>query len=138
MERQYLKIINEQGKKETITIELKEQNRYCYLFAESIVIGKMTFDDIDYWGCLTKLREALELKGYLILCRGAKENIVLSGMCQNMGQGLTGYEIALGKGIEMKNLVPVFEPIESGAVTLEEQRTFYRKWLDELPLEEEY
>lgn len=130
MEIHHLKIINEQGKKETITIELKEQNRYCYLFAESIVTGKMTFDDIDYWGCLTKLREVLEAKGYLILCRGAKENIVLSGMCRNMGQGLSGYEIELEKGAEMENLVPVFEPIESGAVTLETQEIFKQKWLN--------
>jgi hypothetical protein len=90
----------------------------------------MTFDDIDYWGCLTKLREALEAKGYLILCRGAKENIVLSGMCRNMGLGLSGYEIALGKGAEMEHLVPVFEPIESGSVTLEVQELFKQKWLN--------
>jgi hypothetical protein len=129
MEIHHLKIINAQGKKEAITIKLNEQNRYCYLIAESIAIGKMTFDDIDYWGCLTKLREVLEVKGYLILCRGAKENIVLSGMCRNMGLGLNGYEIELGKSAELENLVPVFEPIESGAVTLEIQENFKQKWL---------
>lgn len=131
METHHLKIINAQGKKEAITIELNEQNRYCYLIAESVVIGKMTFDDIDYWGCLTQLREVLEVKGYLILCRGAKENIVLSGMCRNMGLGLSGYEIVLGKGAEMEDLVSVFEPIESGAVTLEVQELFRQKWLNQ-------
>ena len=71
----------------------------------------------------------LEKKGYLILCRGSKKNIVLSGMCHDMGQGLKGYEVQLGRKSSMKNLVSVFEPIERGAVTLEEQEHFKKKWL---------
>lgn len=132
METHYLKIMNKQGEKIPISITLKEENRYCHLIAESVVIGKMIFGDIDYWGCLTELRKVLEAKGYLILCRGARENIVLSGMCRGMGLGLSGYEVALGKDVEMQDLVPVFESIEDGAVTIEAQETFKQKWNDSL------
>jgi hypothetical protein len=128
----HLKIIDNQGQKFSISIELREENRYCFLTAKGSVISQKTFDDIDYWGCLIQLRLALEAEGYLILCRGAKENIVLSGMCRSMGSGLSGYEVMLGKDIEMEDLVSVFEPIESGAVTIETQEKFKEKWFDSL------
>lgn len=129
MEIHHLKIKNERGELENITLELSREGYNCCLTANSIITGKLTFSEYDYWECLTKLRLILEAKGYLILCRGAKKNIVLSGMCRDMGSGLKGYEVKLGRKSSMSHLVSVFEPIENDAVTIEEQEQFKKKWL---------
>jgi len=132
MKEHHLKIINSKGEKTDILIELSEKEYYeCYITATSIVFDEsISICKSDYFECLIELRLQLEAKDYLILCKGAIENIVLSGMCRDMGRGLSGYELHKYQNPKMENLVSIFEPIEEGAVTVAAQKRFHKKWLN--------
>lgn len=129
METHKLKIINKQYERHDITLQLSRKGWDCCMTAESSVTGKVNFSGYDYFKCLTKLRLLLESKGYLILCLGATKNITLSRMCSESTAGLKAYQIELGKEALIENLIDVLEPIQNGAVTVEEQENFRKQWL---------
>jgi hypothetical protein len=84
----------------------------------------------DLFHCLTDLRRELATYSYIPLCNGARKNIVLSGMCGDMGGGRVGYLVEIGEGVSPDNLVDILDYVEPDlVVSVEEQESFRELWL---------
>ena len=55
--------------------------------------GTYTATASDYFDAFCAIRRELEVQGILPLCYGASRNVYPSGMCRDMGRGLTGYKM---------------------------------------------
>ena len=96
-------------------------------------IGVRRIVDRDYFECLLHLRDEIEPLGYRLLVQGARRNAWPSGMLRDMGGGRKAYLLELGEHGVRPATVDIFEPAHVGDVVLaDEQRDFYKTWLDEL------
>lgn len=69
------------------------------------------------------------------LCKGAKLNVHPSRMSSQMSNGLVAYELKLGIPSEEEDIVRIFDyDDESITSNIEEQRAFYKKWIDSLAI----
>ncbi|MFZ6013042.1 MAG: hypothetical protein ACOYXT_22055 [Bacteroidota bacterium] len=83
----------------------------------------------DYFECLLQIRNVFEKNNLIILCNGARYDVYPSRMSRQMGKGLKGYVLTLGKQADEKDLVDIFKPIEDKAKigTDQQQRDYYNK-----------
>jgi hypothetical protein len=105
------------------------ENRRCIL---QLRLGTAEFsgEGPDYFDALCEVRRKLEVEGLLVRSYGCSRNLVLSGMCRDMGAGLNGYRVSLGKRPVRGDLVRIFDTgPDVDPVTVEEQRAFGREWL---------
>src|SRR5688572_28209767 len=54
----------------------------------------------DYFDAFTEIRLQLEKDELIPFCYGASLNVFPSGMCRDMGAGLTAYRLTIGKKTE--------------------------------------
>lgn len=95
-------------------------------------VGTLEFsgEGFDYFEALCVVRKALEAHDLLVKTYGGSRYLVLSGMCRDMGAGLKGYRVTLGKPTSRSDLVGIFDTgPDVDAATVDEQRTFGREWL---------
>ena len=85
----------------------------------------------DVFECLSRVRAQLDKDGVRLCCNGARLNVWPSDLGRDMGEGLTAYDLQIGRPASLKDLVDIFDPapIETIA-TVEEQRRFSEKWLN--------
>jgi hypothetical protein len=96
----------------------------------SPVTKKLEAINNSMFECLIDLRRELAKYSYKPLCNGARKNIVLSGMCGDMGEGFAGYLVQQGQEININDLVEVLDYAEpSLVVSVEEQEVFREQWL---------
>lgn len=96
-----------------------------------ITIGDREFHehDFDYWGALRKIRLRLEDEGYRLICNGTSRDVMPSGMCRDMGQGLVAYRLRYFKESSPDDLVNVFEAAPWNRFsTVAEQEKRYSRW----------
>jgi len=85
------------------------------------------FRETDLYKAMQALRQYLEAKGYLLLCAGARRDVVPSGMSRSMGGGRQAYVIRPGK--QATELVDIFDYAEPALVgTVQQQREYVEAW----------
>jgi hypothetical protein len=95
--------------------------------------GEATGVDWHYHAALCRVREQLAGVGLTPRCYGACRNLVLSGMCVDMGLGARGYLVRLGQPARMSDLVDIFQSgPEMDLASVAEQATFKELWLRSL------
>lgn len=127
------------GAAEKAIIECDRNNSTLTLTLQNGV--KETYASFDYFECFGLLRSAFpEIK---FLCKGAKRNVYTSRMSSQMSRGFVAYEHTIGRTCDNGDLVRIFDYEEKDITNnIEEQREFYRNWIDSLknlkpPLDEE-
>ena len=106
-----------------ISITITMRNGFC-----------KKYESEDLYLCLAKIRN--ELPHVKFLCKGAKLNVTPSRMCSQMSGGFVAYELTMGRSATFDDIVHIFDYEENNiAKTPQEQKEFYRKWLESLTAE---
>ena len=83
----------------------------------------------DYFEAFSQIRLQLEPEGLIPFCYGASLNVFPSGMCRDMGAGLSAYRLVKGEVPSLGDLVKIFEAgPDVIPASVAEQRTFYSEW----------
>jgi hypothetical protein len=92
---------------------------------------KKTYAASDLYVCLGMLRA--DFPNIKFLCKGAKLNVYPSRMSSQMSGGVVAYELCMGKTTGQDDIVNIFD-YEDMDITndIEQQREFYRQWIDSL------
>ncbi|MBA3314066.1 MAG: hypothetical protein H0T47_12375 [Planctomycetaceae bacterium] len=104
----------------------------CTLILRSS-LGEFTAKEWNYFAALCRIREQLEEKGWRPVCYGSSRKVYPSGMCCDMGRGLTAYRMEMGRQAFQRDQVRVFDSgpdVESASV--DEQEKFRDAWLQSL------
>jgi hypothetical protein len=110
-------------------VSIHAENRRCVLDL-SLGTLEVSGQGADYFEALCEVRLKLEERGLLVASYGGSRNLFLSGMCRDMGAGLDGYRVTLGKKPGRENLVGIFDTgPDVQPATVAEQRAFQREWL---------
>ncbi|MGC4014884.1 MAG: hypothetical protein QM755_10280 [Luteolibacter sp.] len=84
----------------------------------------------DYFEALSDIRLQLEAENLIPFCYGASLNVFPSGMCRDMGAGLSAYRLTLGQTPRQSDLVGIFD---SGPdvipASVANQKAFFETWL---------
>jgi hypothetical protein len=92
----------------------------------SPITEKLSFTETDVFECLTQLRLELAKCGCKPLCAGARLDVYPSGMCRDMGNGLSAYILTPNKQAGLEDLVDIFEYAEPDLIaSVEEQHNYY-------------
>jgi hypothetical protein len=92
-----------------------------------------TRHDSDYFASLALIRRDLEADGWLLSCYGASKNVYPSGMCRDMGGGLSAYKTRMGERGRRSDMVDIFETgPDVEPATVDEQTAFNRRWTESL------
>jgi hypothetical protein len=92
----------------------------------SPITEKLSFTATDVFECLTQLRLELAKYGCKPLCAGAMLNVYPSGMCRDMGNGLSAYIFTPDKQVDSEDLVGIFDYAEPDSIaSVEEQFNYY-------------
>ena len=108
------------------------ENRRCLL---QLRLGTSQFsgEGPDYFEALCEVRRQLEAQGLLLRSYGGSRNLVLSGMCRDVGAGLSGYRVSAGKRPVRADLVRIFDTgPDVEPATVDEQKAFGRAWLQSI------
>ncbi|MBE9040923.1 hypothetical protein IQ235_09040 [Oscillatoriales cyanobacterium LEGE 11467] len=122
-----------------ITIYENDRERLILEF-EHKLLDKQKFQANDFFDCLCDLRLFLEKERYFILCNGARVDCYPSPMARDMGMGLKVYQMKMGqKAQRTTDLLKTFDRAEISQIgTVEEQRTYFEKWLVSLGWKKEW
>ncbi|WP_155945649.1 hypothetical protein [Micromonospora sp. CNB394] len=86
------------------------------------------FRGVDLFDCLLSLRGALEERGLLLCCQGARRTVGPSGMTRQMSNGRLAYVLRLGVRASDDDLVDIFAPADCADVaSIAEQKAEIRK-----------
>jgi len=87
----------------------------------------------DYFEAFSLVRLKLEKLGLIPFCYGASLNVFPSGMCRDMGSGLSAYRLSLGKTPQRTDLVRIFESGQDVVpASVENQKAFYAQWIQNI------
>lgn len=118
---------------ETATIEVHRQESTLTFVRKSGF--RKNYTNHDLYLCLAQIRQ--EFPEIQFLCKGAKLNVTPSRMCSQMGGGSVAYELTMGKSATFDDIVHIFDYEEENiAKNLQEQREFYKNWLQSLKQEQ--
>lgn len=89
----------------------------------------------NYFAALLEVRKELELRKIKLLCKGCCRNVYPSPMSFDMCGGLIAYIMKMGREIERKESVNIFdECLLEEYATIEEQLVFCKQWYEEIKL----
>jgi hypothetical protein len=89
----------------------------------------------DAFAALCAAREQLSAYGLTPRCYGACRNLVVSGMASQMGGGLKGYLVRLGRQALLTDLVRIFDAgPDMDLASVPEQQEVRRAWFRSLGL----
>ncbi|MDL2302371.1 hypothetical protein LJC58_08450 [Lachnospiraceae bacterium OttesenSCG-928-D06] len=87
----------------------------------------------NFFEALIEIRKELESLGINLLCRGCCTKVYPSAMLLSMGSGRKAYKLTIGEPATNNMLVDIFESCdEKDYGTIEEQKKFYKSWLDSI------
>jgi hypothetical protein len=109
-----------------------EENPCCWtLIFRTALTGALRFTSSDLFECLVNLRQELNKINYRPLCNGARFDVYPSGMCRDMGGGLSAYELKLNSKARNDDLVYIFDYASPELIaSVEEQRDYYHACLN--------
>lgn len=95
--------------------------------------GEQKGRGFDAFVALAAVREQLEPLGLRPACYGACRNLVVSGMASQMGGGVKGYLVSLGRPSRTADLVGIFDSDPSvEPVSVADQDEFREAWMRSL------
>ena len=84
----------------------------------------------DYSEAFSEVRLKLEQVGLIPFCYGASLNVYPSGMCRDMGAGLSAYRLTAGKAPQRTDLVKIFESGHDVVpASVKNQKAYHAEWL---------
>ena len=90
----------------------------------------------DAFTAFCAVREQLAGLELMPRCYGTCRNLILSGMCYQMGSGLSGYLVRLGHPARQQDLVRIFKAgPDMDLVFVAEQQEFKQAWLRSLGID---
>ena len=93
----------------------------------------ITAKAFDCFTAFCQIRKELEKENLIPFCYGASLNVYPSGMCRDMGRGLTAYKFEIGKQATREALVPIFEEgTDVIPSSVENQEQYFNEWLESL------
>jgi hypothetical protein len=96
-------------------------------------LSKTRFEGDDLFSALCNLRLELDKSDIKLLCNGCRIDTYVSRMSRQMGGGRKVYQLTMNKQAGLDSLVDIFGEAPADKIgTVEEQKTFYQKWLDSL------
>ncbi|EJL99487.1 hypothetical protein PMI18_03524 [Pseudomonas sp. GM102] len=127
-------LINNHGVIERATIECDRKKPTLTFTMQSGF--KKIYTGYDLYVCFGMLRaDYTEIK---FLCKGAKLNVHPSRMSSQMSSGLVAYELKLGEPSEEEDVVRIFDYEDENITSnIEEQKTFYKNWIESLIITKE-
>ncbi|MDN4544868.1 MULTISPECIES: hypothetical protein [unclassified Pseudomonas] len=122
------------GITQKIFIECDRQKRTIGLVMEDG--SKKIYAAHDLYECLGLLRA--DFSETKFFCKGAKLNVYPSRMASQMSAGIVAYELTLGQTSEPEDIVNIFDYEETDITNdIQEQREFYKQWIDSFPKQPE-
>jgi hypothetical protein len=114
---------------ETAHISTQTQDRDCcitFTFRGRSIEASAS----DYFEAFCKIRLILESDKIIPFCYGSSLNVYPSGMCRDMGSGLSAYKLAKGKKPERTDLVKIFdEGFDVIPAYVNAQKEYFADWL---------
>lgn len=93
----------------------------------------LSYQADDLFEALKLMREFFEPLGIKMLCNGAREDVVSSGMSREMGGGRKAYVIQKGHPANIDEMVDIFDFAEPQLImTVQDQEQFHNAWIDSL------
>ncbi len=87
----------------------------------------------DLFKAIWTLRKQLELLGMSLLIKGARKNVVCSGMSRSMGGGRKAYVVQLGKPALREEIVDILDDATVEQIaSIQEQQDYYQQWVESL------
>jgi len=94
-----------------------------------------TVNGDNLFAAMQAIRRELDQEKITLRCYGASRNVYPSPMILNMGPGTQAYKLTLGRPAVQSDLVSIFGTgPDITPVSVEEQDTFYREWVQSLGL----
>lgn len=121
----------EKDQEKNAVIELIENNDGVTVTIQfSLEEFVLETEEDNYFDALIKLREELERRNIILLCKGCSRNVYPSGMILSMGVGRKAYTLTYGQQAKMDSLVDIFDScsVEEYA-TVEEQSEYFENWI---------
>jgi hypothetical protein len=132
MKERIIKLLKPNGDVVDTRVKFTDTPPWCI---EAIVDGLqvLEFHGGDLFDCLCKLRTELDKLGIKLLCNGSRIDAYPSRMSRDMGGAKKVYLLTMGQQGRLEDLVDIFDEAPAERIgTVEEQKAFYRKWLDSL------
>ncbi len=118
---------------ETATVFAKASDGLCHItlcHGGGEIVGAAH----DYFEAFSQVRLQLEKDRLTPFCYGASLNVFPSGMCRDMGAGMTAYRLKLGKHPNQDDLVRIFdEGPDVIPAPVAVQREYFNDWAKSLP-----
>lgn len=111
-----------------IIIKYDSSKNYIKLYSDDF--GYYLWRGVDIADAFKKLRLFFEKKGFLIFVNGARKNVWASGMLRDMTNGLGVYVLKKNQLDTKKEGVNILEYFSENIVTYQEQRAYYKEWLN--------
>jgi hypothetical protein len=112
---------------------------YGYEAADRSVLrlwnGEVDFTEeaTDFFEAFCKVRLKLETRGLLVATYGGSRTVFPSGMCRDMGGGLSAYRHSLGQPGGLECLVRIFDTgPDVEPATVAQQRAFVDQWISSI------
>jgi hypothetical protein len=106
----------------------------CDIKFTSSVTQDIEFQGHDYFQCLINLRIELEKQKYYLLCNGARQDFICGGMLRRSSCGCFGSIAKLGKYINRRDRVSVFDYAKPDLVgSVSKQKKYYNLYISSLP-----
>lgn len=84
----------------------------------------------DYFEAFSQIRLQLEQEGLIPFCYGSSLNVFPSGMCRDMGSGLSAYRLVAGCAPERTDLVQIFDSGDDVIpASVADQKAFHAGWI---------
>ena len=117
-----------QGSDDLLEVKHFPEKGHCHVVAqlnEETLAAKAS----DYFEAFCQIRTRLERSGLIPICNGSSLDVYPSGMCRDMGAGLSAYRLYTDRKPEMDDLVKIFEvdePLKPSTVA--DQRKYFETW----------
>ncbi len=123
-----VKVLRQDGQVANLDLSVARMPPY---FVEPLLEGGVKYKGPDLFECLCNLRRDLELRGWQLLCAGARTDAYPSSMSRDMSGGKKLYLLQLRERAREK--VDLFDEAAADKVgTVDQQRRFYEQWIASL------
>lgn len=110
----------------------KEGKVILHFFMEKLDVIK---EGNNYFNALLKIRKELEARGVKLLCKGCCYNVYPSPMFLDLCGGLIAYTMKMGKEIDRRESVNIFdECLLEEYATIEKQLEYCKGWYENIKL----
>ena len=117
-----------QGSEGTLIVKYFSKKGRCHVVAtlnDEVLESKAG----DYFEAFCEIRMKLERRELIPICNASSLDVYPSGMCRDMGSGLSAYRLHSDRKPDMDDLLDIFEADEPlKPATVADQRKYFEAW----------